>query len=365
MMRQRYGRKTPPKDPEHILIIRLSAIGDVVMASGMIRALRHRYPRAYLAWLAEPVAAPLLAANSELDDVLIWPKSEWRTDLRAGRWFSLAGKCRALIRTIRRNRFDTVLDAQGLLKSGIWAWVSGAPVRLGLGAREGSRFLMTGVIGRPANDARFGSEYIDAAMALGASSEDFVPRVAVDDDSRASAEQSLVNAIGDRPFVALAPFTTRPQKHWFERYWCELIIRLAADYGASIVILGGPADAEKAQVMIAAVDSADTPPVISLAGQTSLRETMAVVERARLIVGVDTGVTHMGTAAKRPTVALFGSTCPYTAPGVSTTTVLFASLACAPCHKNPTCGGRFTCMAELTTEKVLHAAREQLGEYRL
>lgn len=332
------------------------------MASGMIRALRRRYPQAYIAWLTQPGPDALLRANTELDDVLVWRKDAWIQHLKSGCWGQLAGECRALFGRLRRSDFDTVLDAQGLLKSGLWAWLTGAESRLGLGSREGSQHLMTRVIDRPADDARFGSEYIDAAVALGAEAGSFVPHIVVDHDSHRTAVDRLQEQIGNRPFVALAPFTTRPQKHWFDGYWRTLIADLQKDRECAVVILGGPDDSQAGDSLAASSQSADLPSVVSLAGRTSLLETMALIERAELLIGVDTGVTHMGTVAGRPTVALFGSTRPYTEPGTSTTSILYEPLSCAPCQKHPICEGRFTCMAELTPARVLAAARERLEE---
>jgi len=335
------------------------------MASGMIRALRRRYPQAYLAWLTQPGPDALLRANAELDEVLVWPKEAWRAHLKAGRWRELAGAYRLLIKTLRERRFDTVVDAQGLLKSGVWAWLSGAPFRLGLGSREASHVLMTRVIERGNNNPRFGSEYIDAAVALGAAPEDFMPRVATCEANHRNAARVLRTALGqtvDEPtFVALAPFTTRPQKHWFDRYWRTLIGELAHEFDWPIVILGGRKDIRAGEAMAARASPGVSASVKSLAGQTSLGETMAVVEQASLLIGVDTGITHMGTAAGRPTVALFGSTRPYTAPGKKSTTILFEPMHCAPCQKHPVCGGRFTCMERLTPARVLNAARWQLA----
>ncbi|NNC24404.1 glycosyltransferase family 9 protein [Salinisphaera sp. USBA-960] len=348
--------------PQRILIVRLSAIGDVVMASGMIRALRRRYPRARLVWLTGPGPDALLRANDELDEVIVWHRHVWRDHLRRGRWLQLAGECRQLIATLRRRQFDTAIDAQGLLKSGVWAWLSGASVRLGLGSKEGSQWLMSRVVERSTDEACFGSEYIDAVRALGASPMAFTPHIATAAADRDTATAKLKAHLGDRPYIALAPFTTRPQKHWFDRYWHTLIERLIVEDGWSVIVLGGPDDGEAGDIMVSAAASYGRATAVNLAGKTTLPETMAIIDQAYQVIGVDTGVTHMGTASGRPTLALFGSTRPYTAPSIASTRVLFQPMTCAPCHKHPTCGGRFTCMAELTPDIVLSAARWQLAE---
>ena len=104
-----------------ILIIRLSAIGDVVMASPLIRALRARYPQARIVWLAQPEVRDLLSAHPELDEVIVWPRGEWRRLWRERRYLTWWREVRGFVRRLRALRPDLAIDLQGLLKSGLWA----------------------------------------------------------------------------------------------------------------------------------------------------------------------------------------------------------------------------------------------------
>lgn len=333
-----------------ILIIRLSAIGDVVMASGLIPALRARYPDARLSWLVEPPAAPLLKHNPRLDEVIVWPRAEWRRLWRERRFGELWQRVRAFRAELRARQFDLVLDTQGLLKSGLLAWLTGAPRRLGLRAREGSRLLMTErVLPRPDPAKPIGSEYRFLAAHLGAPAASYRLDLAVGEDARAAAARALTTAEVHSPYVALCPFTTRPQKHWFEDRWAELARRLQ-ERGLRPVLLGGPADREAAARIAARSPAAD------LAGRLPLDQTVAVIEGAALVIGVDTGLTHMGSALNLPTVALFGSTRPYLDAGTASTTILYEPLECAPCKRHPSCDGAFHCMRALSVEAVLAAA---------
>jgi heptosyltransferase-1 len=334
---------------KRILIIRLSAIGDVVMASGLIPALRSRWPDAHLAWLVEPAAAPLLRHNPRLDEVIVWPRAEWRQLWRQRRYGQLLRRIRDFRRQLRAQRFDLVLDAQGLLKSGVWAWLSGAPARIGLIAREGSHLLMTERVVPPQQHEKLiSSEYRFLAQHLGAGPEAFHLDLAVGAAPLAAAREALQDAAG--PLAALCPFTTRPQKHWFEERWAELAQRLRErDY--TPVLLGGPGDVDTAR-RIAAAD----PGLINLTGRLKLDETVAAISQSSLLIGVDTGLTHMGTALGIPTVALFGSTRPYADAGTRRTTILYQPLGCSPCRRHPTCNGAFDCMRLHTVPAVLDAA---------
>ncbi|MDR2981741.1 MAG: lipopolysaccharide heptosyltransferase I [Puniceicoccales bacterium] len=342
--------------PSRILIIRLSALGDVVMASGLIPALKSRFPDAKISWLVESAAEPLLRHNPRLDEVIVWPRAQWRKLWRERRIRELWSQIRALFKKIRLCRYDLVLDAQGLLKSAVWARLSGAPRRVGLFGREGGRFLLTErVIPEPRDDAMMSSEYRFLAKYLGAGANAFDLDLAVGEVARQKAKAVLGKAGVAGGFAVLSPFTTRPQKHWFEERWIELARALIAK-GIVPVILGGPGDREAAQRM-----TTEEPGVIDLTGLLKLDESVAVIAMSKLLIGVDTGLTHMSTALKIPTVALFGSTRPYLDAGSPLTKVLYEKLPCSPCRRRPTCGGTYDCMRALTVDQVLAQAQCQMG----
>jgi heptosyltransferase-1 len=336
-----------------VLVVRMSAIGDIVMASALIPALRRTWPQAYLAWLTEPAGASLLRHNPRLDEVLIWPRDEWRLLRQRGRYRELARAVAGFWRGLRTRGFDLVLDAQGLLKSAVWARATGAPRRVGLGSREGGQWLMTETLNRKTVSRRIGAEYLALAGYLGLEVGDFPMDVPVGDAPRASARAVLAAAGVRGHYVALCPFTTRPQKHWVEARWAGLAERLEATTGLTSVILGGPGDREPAERLAAASGGLAR----ALAGRTALDESVALVAGARLVVGVDTGLTHLGLAHGIPTVAIFGATRPYLDPGTPLASVLYDPLPCSPCKRTPTCHGRFDCMGRHTVEGVLEAAR--------
>jgi heptosyltransferase-1 len=332
-----------------ILIIRLSAIGDVVMASAVIPALRRAYPEARIDWLVEPPAREILASNPHLDEVITWPKTQWREELRRGQFGRVLRHFMGLVRHLRGRRYDLVLDLQGLLKSGIWARSTGAPIRVGLGSREGGQHLMTRVVPRRPDDPRIGSEYRQALEALGVDPGPFSMDLAVSEDAREEASAALRKNGVDGGYAIIAPFTTRPQKHWPEEFWPELTQKIQKTFGIPTVMVGGPGDKDAARQIV----SAGRGELVNLVGQTGLSATLGVIQGADLMVGVDTGLTHAGIGLNRPTVALFGSTRPYLDPGVETARVLYSGLECSPCRRNPTCNGSFDCMRALTPETVM------------
>lgn len=338
-----------------ILVIRLSALGDIVMASGLIPALRSRWPDAHIAWLAEPAGASLLQANPRLDEVIVWPRGEWRRLRAERRYPALARSVRAFAARLRGEGFDLVLDTQGLLKSGVWARITGAGERIGLGSREGSERLMTEVLAPPRDDRRIASEYRALAAHLGVDTTRFPMDLALGGGDHTAARSAIAGAGVNGRYVAFAPFTTRPQKHWFDERWRDLARRFAAGTGATPVVLGGPEDRAVAEALVA--DS----PAVSVAGGLSLRASAAAIAGAEALVGVDTGLTHMGTALSVPTVALFGSTRPYLETESPRTRVLYEPLWCSPCRRRPLCGGEFSCMRLHRAGDVFDVARELMA----
>jgi len=338
---------------ESILIIRLSAIGDVVMASPLIRSLRRAYPDAQITWLAQPEVADLLSTNQDLDEVLVWPRGEWRRLRRAHRWLTLVRRIWGFLSELRRRRFDVVIDAQGLLKSGIWAWLSGAPRRVAIDPREGSAWLMTERVERGGDPNRVASEYLHLAQTLRLPSDDFTMRIVLTEEDRQFARTLLAEKGLEGPFAVICPFTTRPQKHWLEERWVDLASNLETELGLASVMLGGPGDG-KAAALIAERREA---PLVNVVGQTRLRQAAALIERAALLVGVDTGLSHIGTALGTPSVLLFGSTLPYTDTTRHNAVVIHHPMTCSPCRRSPTCHGDFTCMRRIDIPEVLETAR--------
>jgi heptosyltransferase-1 len=250
---------------------------------------------------------------------------------------------------------------QGLLRSSLMAFLSGARTRIVLTPREGSHLFADHVVDRHRDSGRrreISAGYRDLAEELGLSVQDFRMEVPLAPEDRDFAEGIIRDqGLGEGYAVAI-PYTTRPQKHWFEDRWALLMDRLRKEHGFRTVILGGPKD-EEADRRIRGQTSADP---LSLVGRTTLRQAAALIERAQLVVGVDTGLTHVGSALERPTIAIFGSNIPYTDALTDRTRILIHWLDCVPCKGHPTCDGDFTCLRLITVDEVMDAAREILSK---
>lgn len=346
-----------PDGLRRILVVRLSAGGDVVFASPLARALRRRYPDAHIAWAAEERTADLIRHNPYLDEVIVWERAAWRQMLRQWRLCKLARAVKGFIHALRSRRFDLVIDVHGLLRSGTVAFLTGAPIRIGMGSREGSRLLMTRVVPRGGKEREISSEYAYLATILGLDTTSFPMEIPRSPAEMNSARALLKNTQAGEKFIVVCPFTTRPYKHWREEHWSLLIQLLRERTGLAVVLLGASTDRAAADRILADVSV----PVADLVGKTTLGEASAVVSLCATLVGVDTGLSHMAHAHSCPAVLLFGAHTPYLDPPTQFATILHSGRACSPCRGKLTCDGRVDCMTDLSVEMVLNAVEARLG----
>ena len=321
----------------------------MVFATPLIRALKRRFPDARVSWLVEPHTQDLVTHHPELDGVIVWPRQEWKRLFATGRLWELWRRMRAFRRELRRLDFDVAFDLQGLLKSAVIAWASGAPRRIGVGSREASHLFMTEVF-QDHDLGRVSSQYRELAEFLGLEPGDFPMEVALSEDDRGYADRRIRERGLEDGFVVLVPFTTWPQKHWVEPRWSELAGVIQDRFGLPSVLLGGPGDREAADRI-----RAGAPGIVDLVGSTSLTEASALISRCSALVGVDTGLNHIGIAFDRPTVSLFGANVPYYATPTERGTILHRRLPCSPCHRRPTCNGAYPCMSLITVSEVVAA----------
>ena len=347
-----------PEAPRAILLVRLTARGDVLLASPVIEALRRRYPSAHIAWAVESHARSMVEHHEALDEIIVWDRAAWKAMIRTGRWRELWRAFLELRRRLRAPRFDVALDLQGLLRSGWVAWLSRAPVRIGLGSKEGSWMLLTGTVPRHGTGPGSTSlQYPYFAGALGLPSDSLSLHLALSKDDKRFVRRFVAEHDLAAGYAVIAPFTTRPQKHWFEDRWGAVAGRIRDELELPVVVLGGPMDREAADRITALAGG----PLIDLTGRTRLSEAAAVVEHAGLFLGVDTCLTHVSVAFRRPSVLLFGSNIPYRDAPHARARIALELQPCAPCGNRPTCGGAFQCMRALGVDEVFELARSALG----
>ncbi|MFN3652867.1 MAG: glycosyltransferase family 9 protein [Armatimonadota bacterium] len=338
---------------ERILLIRLSAIGDVTVTTPVTRALREAKPDAHITWVVETRAKDVLAGNPYLDEVITWDRPKGGLGIRP---------FLELVPQLRARRFDWAIDFQGLMRSALVARFSGARRVVGnAGAREGAERLYHVRVPRREDDPSSRQRCLDLLRPLGVRSanRDMVLPISESDRMDARALLHTQGVTARTPYVCLVPFTTWTQKHWFSDRWSELAELIDRRLGLRPVVLGSGADAPGAAEICARAGA-----TVNLAGKTTLKSASAVIAGAALTVAVDTALMHASVAVGTPTVALCGASWwrgfeDYRETGRYT--MLREELGCSPCLRAPTCGGQFDCMRALTVERVFQAARERLG----
>jgi heptosyltransferase-1 len=340
-----------------ILLIRLSAIGDVVVTTPVTRALREAWPDAFLAWVVEEKAADVLNGNPFLNEVIVWPRSSWQ---RQARGLSLMRLHSRFITDLRRRRFDVAIDFQGLARSAGLGLAAGARHRIGnTNTREGSGLCYTLRVPRPSEPSSR-QRCLDLLQPLGIQSRDRRMVVAVEPDDRAFAVDFLArHEVGRCPYICLCPATTWPNKHWREERWAQLADTLRQRLDFIPIFMGGPADLP----MLNRIQSAMRGTAVIAAGETSLRGAAALLEGAHAVVSVDTALMHLGVAVGTPVIGLCG---PSYWPGFQDYEgfhMIRKPLPCSPCLRHPTCA-HFDCMRAIGVEETVRAVALATGPKR-
>jgi lipopolysaccharide heptosyltransferase I len=340
-----------------ILLVKPSALGDVVHALPVVATLKRRYPEVPLDWLIEEEAAPLLAGHPGVADFVVSGRRRWQRQLWNPRQVpGVLGEIRTFVGEIRRRRYDVVLDLQGLFKSVLYVAASGASIRVGLAdGREGARWALTHRVPVPPQPVHAVDRYLALAAAVDAREavRDFTIPLAPSD--REAAEAFLADL--PRPCVVLHPAARWKTKLWEVERWRALAAALASG-GMGVAITGSAADAPTAAAICAGL----TPAPRSLAGRLSLKQLAAVLARADLMITVDSGPMHVAAALNTRVLALFGPTDPARTGPRGPGRVLRRPLPCSPClRRRCQIPDTRRCMRDLEVDEVLAAAAELLG----
>jgi heptosyltransferase I len=336
-----------------ILLVRLGAIGDVVVTTPVARVLRQALPQAHLAWLVEEKAADVISGNPYLDEVIVWRWASWQREPIGSRLAHHQG----FIHELRGRRFDVGIDFQGLARS---AWLlPAAGIRHRIGntrSREGSGLCYTLRVPRPLEPSSR-QRCLDLLRPLGVESRDRRMVIGIQEEQRRHAAAFLErHGLAAAPYVCLCPATTWTNKHWIEERWAQLADALGRRLELRPVFMGSRADLP---LLDRVRRTMTTDPVIA-AGQTTLREAAALMERARAAVTVDTALMHIGVAVGTPVVALCGASNWRGFQDYDRFRMIRKPLPCSPCLRHPTCA-HFDCMTAIGVEETVRAVKEMVA----
>lgn len=333
-----------PSPPRRVLLIKPSAIGDVVHTLPILNLLRKRWPEAHIAWLLTPACAGLLEGHPLLNEVILFERRRFG---RSWRHPSSAAGLWSFMKSLRRRRFDLVIDLQGLLRSGWMSWQTRSPIRIGFaGAREFAPLFYTHRVDVGDGEQHAVDRYLKLAAALGCEGPVEFPFHVTDADREGAA--ALLN--GDERYAVLIPGTNWQTKRWPVENYAALVRPLRDRFGLATVVAGSPDESALA----------DQVGGINVAGETSLRQLVALLQRADLVVANDSGPMHIAAALGMPLVTPFGPTNPVrTGPYRRQDSVLRIDIPCSPCYSRR-CSHQ-SCLRWLGVEPVLKLAEQQLA----
>jgi len=335
-----------------VLVVQTSFLGDVVLTTPLLTALRRRIAPRRLAVLVRPEAVPLVHGHPDVDEVLV--------DDKRGADRGLGGLVGTALR-LRRERFDVAVSPHRSLRTAIVLAAARIPRRIGFRESRGAGLYHERV---PRDRRRHDVERNLALVAPFGPLPDDVPALYVPVAAEAAARAAALLPAGDGPLVGLAPGSVWRTKRWTAGGFAAVAARLAAE-GARCVILGAPDEAALAEEVRAR--SGDR--AVVLAGRTDIATLVAVIDRLALLVANDSAPMHVACARGVPVVAVFCATTPALGYGPygARTAVVEADLACRPCgrHGGPRCPrGTEDCARLVTPERVLAAVRTLLPDGR-
>ena len=319
----------PISEVERILIIRASALGDVVHTLPALSALRQVFPGAEIDWLVEPLSAPLLEGHPHLTQVHLLPRQDWKRRVRRPRqWSAVAREVLRLASRLRKRRYDLVLDFQGNVRSAVTLLLVGGRYRIGFQRRDLREFGPSLVTSHKAAPLPPRTHKVEQNLALirelGFTGE--CPRgvLVLPAESRQWARKVLDDLPGRGPAVVIHPAVSRfgAIKRWPTEHF-RTFVDLLRQHQVRVLITWGPGEKEIAT-------SIRRPTV--LPDPADMAQFAALLAEADLVLACDTGALPLGTMAGTPTIGLFGpKDANVFAPDSGAGEVVMSSAPCSPC----------------------------------
>lgn len=334
-----------------ILIIKLSAIGDVVQTLPALEAIKKNNPDSEITWVVEEAAAGILEGHPLIDRVLISRRKAWLDLLKKP--FTFGQGMRGIIgfvRDLRSTRYDIAIDFQGLLKSGIVIGLSRAARKIGFDrTREFSYLFLNERL--PAYDIEKHAleRYLDVARYLGVKDPSAACSLPIKGEIKKVRERIGSLIPPDRRLVVINPVARWKTKLWPEKKFTELADRLIAEKHAMVIFTGSQADRIVNERIIAAMNGK----AANWAGETTLKELAALASLCDLFITTDTGPMHLAAAAGAKVLALFGPTAPWrTGPYGRSNRAVRTGIACSPCFQRD-CDRNVVCMEGISVDEVM------------
>ncbi|MFH1996410.1 MAG: lipopolysaccharide heptosyltransferase II [Candidatus Omnitrophota bacterium] len=340
--------------PERILIVRLDRIGDVVLSTPAIRAVKRAFPESRLSVMVRPPCVDIVRGSPFVDTVITYDKD--------GPEKGIAPAFR-MIKKLRREKFDIAIVLHPTTRSHLAVFMAGIPVRVGYDRKLG--WLLTKKV---KHEKHLGKKHeIDYAL-------DLVRTIGCDDPDRSlfmptnEENANTVDAIfkesgiqGKYPVVVIHPAASCPSKQWPADRFAEVAGALKEEFRADIVIIGGLRERKVGEDLANSIKG----DAVNLTGKTSIGELASVFRRSRLLISCDSGPVHVASAVGVPVVAIFGRSDKGLSPKRWGPTggddaILHKFIGCEACLAH-NCKKEFMCLKAVSVEEVLSSSRKILS----
>jgi len=348
---------------QKILVLRLTAVGDVIRTLPAVKALKEHNPSSFITWIVEEPSRALLESQPEVDEVILFPRKRWTKGIRSlRRIWDTFGEIQGFVEDLRRRKFDVALDFHGILKSGVLSFLSGSPKRIGYDRRstkEGN-FLFSNVkVMLPKHRiSRFQRNLaLLKGMGVEMGGTKYHLHVPSEDREYMGSFFKASSAFVNRPLIAIHPGTSRKAlfKRWMPDQYAQLSDRLVRELNASVLFTWGNEELE----WVEGIRNQMKEPSLLAPKTESLTQLGELYRNCDLYVGGDTGPMHIASLMGIPAVVIYGPTDPVENEPLGNHIKVRKEVGCNPCHEY-SCK-KLDCIKAVSATEVFEAAKEILG----
>ena len=346
-----------------ILILRLSAVGDVLRTLPAVMALREYFPSSHIAWVVEEPSKTLLESQPEIDQVIVFPRKRWAEGMKSiGKVWKTFKEMGQFVLELRKEKFDFVLDFHGIIKSGMISFLSGSPKRIGYdrkSSKEGNFVLSNTKIKLPKEKISRYQRNFALLKGVGLEVKDFDARLHIPQRDKEYIESFLVrlNPPLRRPSIAIHAGTNPKAvfKRWMPGHYAQLADRLIRELDATVIFTWGPGELESVEAIRKEMREQSV-----LGPETeTLTQLGELFRRCDLYVGGDTGPMHIASLMGTPVLVIYGPTDPVFNEPLGRHKKVIKDVGCNPCRKR-SCQD-LKCLKLITVDDVLKATKEILS----
>jgi len=342
---------------EKILFVKLSAIGDVIHCLPALESIKASLPSARISWVVEEMASNLLEGYPNIEKLYIFKRKSWLYMLKNPLNIpKVLAEFISFVKEIRGEKFDIVMDYQGLLKSGIITFLCKGMRKIGFkDAREFSHIFLDEKVETPPKETIHAlTRNFYLVRHLGIDSVTAKWNFSLEEEEKKISHK--LESLGldpTEPFILIHPFAGWKTKLWSQHKFALLGDRIIEELGAHTLFTGGKEDIDYVEGIIYRMSNSG----FNLVGKTSLKELASLCKKCRAFISTDTGPMHLASAVQAPVIALFGPTAPWrTGPYGNRNIIIRKEIPCSPCFKKK-CDSR-ECMKFITVDEVFQKVRE-------